>query len=130
MATQADLRKDLDYLSEKVSDRTRVLDGGIVAVWWASMVGKETITGLQPVNFLAPAGFAAVSLLFDFLQYAIPYIGRRALLRSLERQRTQEFQYNMNAPDYKLRDFCFYLKQLFMAVGLIWLIVELVKVIV
>jgi hypothetical protein len=128
MASLDKLREDLDYLTTTITERVRVIDGGIIAVWWGSLIGKDAITGILPHSLLAPTCIAAVSLLFDFLQYVFPYISSRGLLYKLEREHATQFQYDINNPVYKLRAFFFHSKYILMVVALIWLIVALAKV--
>ena len=124
MAKKADLIKDLDYLSEKVSERTRVMALAIIAIWWGALVGKETMNGFSPNVMTGPLCLAALSILSDFMQYSMIYLANRRLLHNLEREKLDEFSYDTKSIPYKLRNLLFYLKQIFMAVGLAWFIVR------
>ena len=123
-----DLYKDLDYLSETVSTRTRTLDGVVIAVWWGASIGKEAIPGLDTGQLAIAAGVAVLSLIFDFLQYAIVYIGSLRLLRRLEQQKKTKFEYDLASPTYRFRGACFYVKQVAMVAAVLWLIVALAMV--
>lgn len=122
MATKADLIKDLDYLSTTVGERSRVIAFALIAIWWATLIGKETVTGLTPVTLIGPVLLAAASIFCDLAQYALAYIFEARQLRALEAAQQETFSWDTRAVSYKARRALFYLKQLLMLGGLAWFI--------
>ena len=125
MATKADLIKDLDYLSEKVGERTRTISLAIIAIWWAILIGKDAIKGLPASDMMGPACLAALSILSDFLQYAFAYLAYRGALYKVEKKKLEEFKFNLKSCRYRARQSLFYMKQIFMVAGLSWFIWKL-----
>jgi hypothetical protein len=118
MATKADLIKDLDYLSTTVGDRSRTIAFAIIAIWWANVVGKEPVSGLSLHALIGPVIFSSAAIFCDFAQYALSYLFAAHQLAALERTSADSFSYDKKALPYKLRQAFFYLKQIFMVIGL------------
>jgi hypothetical protein len=122
MATKADLITELQFLSDKLSERSRVVAGGVIAIWWATLVGDKAPQGLSVKAFLGPAICAACSLLLDVMQYAIGYLQNSLALNHLERKRGNEFKFNKDSPFFKARNGLFIAKQVAAVSAVCWLI--------
>jgi hypothetical protein len=127
MASKADLIKDLDFLSDQLSDRSRKIAFAVLAIWWALLVGDKVPPGMTPQAMLWPVAFATLSVFADFSQYGIAYMYSTRLLRNLEISGRDTFHYDTGALLYKARRMFFYCKHCFSFVAIIWFIVLVVQ---
>jgi hypothetical protein len=122
MATKDDLIKELQFFSDKLSERSRVIAGGVIATWWALLVGDKVPTKLAPATLVGPVICAAIPILADLLQYAVSYIHSLLALRSLEREKVKEFQFNRRTIVYRTRNVLFVVKLVAALLSIAWLI--------
>jgi hypothetical protein len=122
MASKTDLFKDLDFLTEQVSDRSLKVAFGLIAIWWAILIGDKHPPGLTTQMMLGPVALATLSILSDFCQYTVSYAASATLLHGLEESRTETFQYDRTAISYRARVAMFYGKQALAGAALIWFI--------
>jgi hypothetical protein len=94
MAKKADLLAELQFLSDKLSEKSRAIAAGVIAVWWATLIGEKAPSGLSAVSVLGPAICAAASILLEVLQYVVAYFQNSYALSYLERAKATEFQFN------------------------------------
>jgi hypothetical protein len=123
VATRADLFKDLDFLSEQLSDRSRKIAFGMLAIWWAFLIGDKHLTGMTAQAMLGPVALAASSICADFLQYAVALFYGNRLLKDIESNGQDTFQYDRKSLWYRGRQAFFFLKHLFAGAGLAWFVV-------
>ena len=122
MAKKADLLAELQFLSDKLSERSRTIAAGVIAVWWATLVGDKAPSGLSPLVLLGPAICAAVSVLLDVLQYVVAYFQNWYALNHLEQAKATEFQFNKGHPFFIIRNALFFAKQIAAIAAVCWLI--------
>jgi hypothetical protein len=122
MAKKADLIAELQFLSDKLSERSRVISAGVIAVWWATIVGEKAPSGLDPKILLGPVICAAISILLDVVQYVVAYLQNSFALSHLERSKASEFQFDKSNPLFKARNALFVAKQVAVVLAVCWLI--------
>jgi hypothetical protein len=122
MATKADLITELQILSDKLSERSRVVAGGVIAIWWATLAGDKAPQGLSMRALLGPAICAACSLLLDVMQYATGYLQNALALNHSERIQGNEFKFNKGSPFLKARTGLWIGKQVAAVLAVCWLI--------
>lgn len=127
MANVKELIQELNFLSDKLSERVRVISAGVIAIWWATLIGDKVPPGVDAKALLGPVIAAAISLLIDVLQYLIGYYHNRYALHFLEKSGDTDFKYNSKALIYKSREFLFALKLATTIVATMWLISILVR---
>jgi hypothetical protein len=125
--TKDDLIKELQFHSDKLSERSRVISGGVIAIWWALIVGDKTPARLTPTMFIIPVVLAALCIMMDFLQYVVSYFHSLAALRVLEKQASDRFSYNTNNLVYRARSSLFYVKLIFALASISWFCVALAR---
>jgi hypothetical protein len=126
-ATKDELIKELLFYSDKLSERSRVVSGGVIATWWALLVSDKTPAKLTPTLFVFPVMCAALCILVDFLQYIVSYLHSLAALKSLEKQGGATFSYNTKTPAYKARAGLFYIKLILALTSISWFCVLLAR---
>jgi hypothetical protein len=129
MASKADLFKDLDFLSEKLSDSSRKIAFGILAIWWALLIGDKHPPNLTSQSILGPIALATLSIFADFSQYAISYFYGTRLLRELEKSGSETFQFDRTTILYRARASLFFCKHLFAGAAIAWFVVLIVRAI-
>jgi hypothetical protein len=127
MATKESLIGELQFLSDKLSERSRVIAAGVLAIWWASLVGDKSPPHLTAIVLLGPAICAAISILLDLLQYLVAYEASVFALRRLERENATEFKFNPRNFLYRIRGFLFTAKQVATIAAICWLIILIAK---
>jgi hypothetical protein len=58
MATRNDVIQELQFFSDKLSDRSRTIAAGVIATWWALLIGDHTPTPLAAKLFIGPVIWA------------------------------------------------------------------------
>lgn len=127
MASINEIVEELNFLSETLSERTRVLSVGIIAIWWTTLIGGRGPPGLGENALLGPAICAAVSALLDVLQYAAGYLQSYLALYRLEKLGLSEVQYDRHSLLFRLREFLFLAKQVAALAAIAWLILILFR---
>jgi hypothetical protein len=123
-------REHMKELSGQLSERTRTVSGGIIAIWWAVLVGETNDTSSYLSKaLLVPVLLSGLSILLDFCQYFVGYQMTRDESRAAELAEARSFKYDRNSFRYRLRDNLFYVKQVVMAVALVWLLGALVRLV-
>jgi len=123
VATENDLIQELNFLSDKLSERTRVISAGVIAIWWATIVGDKSPPALDRNTLLGPVIAAGIALFLDVLQYVAGYWLNWLALRGLTQSGAKEFEYDTGNPLYKLRQVLFIAKQIAAIISICWLIV-------
>ena len=107
MPGKQDLGEELNHLSGVLSQRIRVLAGGVLAFCWAFVIegaSGEKEAFLPPGYSLPPMILALVGLVADFLQYWFGYRLNIVLLRRLEAEERGEVAYDRRHIYYRLRE--------------------------
>jgi hypothetical protein len=119
---------DLDFATATVTDRSRVISLGIVALCWAFIIGEIPKSGglsVPVVNLLGPMLLALCSILCDWLQYLFAYLSSLNTLRSIERHPHANIEYNVTSLPYRMRSTMFNLKQALCFAGSIWFLITI-----
>jgi hypothetical protein len=128
MVDKTGLISELQFLSDKLSDRSRVIAGGIIAIWWATLVGEKTPPmGLNATALLGPVVCAALTILFDVLQYVVGYLQYFFALRQLERGVATDYKFDKGDPFVRTRTGLFVVKQIAAVSAACWLIAILLR---
>jgi hypothetical protein len=127
MVTKPELIQELNFLSDKLSERSRAIAAGVIAIWWAALMGDKTPNGLVANALIGPVIAAATSIALDVLQYVVGYTLSRYVLDRIEREKLSEFKLNKNGFLFKLRELLFLAKQFAAMAAIIWLIIILVR---
>src|SRR6266849_5677865 len=118
MIPKADVLKELDVVTDKISTQVRTTAIAVLALTWGLLVGdsataKDIALQLRPE--LVVLGAASVCVLFlDFLQYFAGYFSTRKLLDEMENTNANEGEYSYGTFYYRLRVFFFWAKQVFL----------------
>jgi hypothetical protein len=128
MAVKKDtLIAELQFVSDRLSERSRLIAAGVIAIWWATLVGDKAPPHLTAKDLLPPVICASVSILADLLQYVVAYVHNQSALRTLEKMGAAEFVFDTRNLGYKARSFLFALKQVAALVAIGWLIVIIAR---
>ncbi len=74
MPSKADLIEDLDWITNRISERVWVTSVGVLSFCLAFIIesiGAEKEGFLLPVQVIAPIVLALAALVFDLLQYLV-----------------------------------------------------------
>lgn len=120
------LRKDLTAVSAMLSERSRTIALGIVAIWWTSEWSKAAegpiAQAIDGEALLWPAFLGIVCLAFDFLQYLFGYWNTYIVNRGMEKSGQVSATMSRKAPLYLLRMAAFYIKMAVVAVAVVWFV--------
>jgi len=112
-----DLKKvldDLDFATSRISDQTRTISLGVLALAWLFLFGGKNAPLLEislPILLICIA-LAMVSMVADYLQYVVAYMLSRKVLDKVESKLVDVPQYEYNSFGFKIRIFLFWFKQL------------------
>jgi hypothetical protein len=127
MASRNDVIKEMDFLSDRISTQVRTVAVALLAITWGLLIGRSDVAiGIshKMKNGLLIIGTIAVLCMFlDFLQYFFGYLNNQQLLSELEKEKKEEGQYNYLSCSYKLRSKLFWIKQIFLIVGVGWFVI-------
>ena len=107
MPGKQELGEELNHLSGVLSERIRVLAGGVLAFCWAFVIeGAPGVKDafLPPGYYLPPMILAFLGMVADFLQYWFGYRLNIVLLRRLEAEERDEVAYDRRHIYYRLRE--------------------------
>lgn len=122
------VKGDLDFDTATLTDRSRVISLGVVALCWAFIIGELPKSGglhVPLVNLLGPMFLALCSILCDWLQYLFGYTSSLNTLRSIERHPHANIEYKVTSLPYRMRFAMFYLKQAFCFAAAIWFLITI-----
>jgi hypothetical protein len=135
MPTQEKAIEELGALSGQVSERTRTIAGGIIAIWWALLVGdsSDRLSDKLQAALIAPVVLAGSALLFDFLQYLSGYLMTLKAFRAAEKLNQPnatppvkpDVRYDPNHLLFQFRTALFFAKLIAAALAMGWLLVSL-----
>ncbi|UFZ05535.1 hypothetical protein LQG66_04240 [Bradyrhizobium ontarionense] len=119
---------DLDITTAALTDRSRVISLGIVALCWAFIIGELPKTGgikVPAVNLLGPIFLALCAILSDWLQFLFGYFSSLGTLRAIEADPNAANEYDVSSLRYRLRFAMFYAKQVFCFAAAIWFLLAI-----
>lgn len=115
------------HVSAKISDLTRYIGFGLVAVCYAIVTSESATTqslyGDQPRLLLLAAGLGSLSIVLDYLQFLGGYFAVNTALKNVD----GGFKYNSDSLAYKVRRFCYAAKQFAAMAGAICFCVAVAK---
>jgi hypothetical protein len=112
MADKDSLIKNLDYLTETISSQVWILNLSVLATTWALSVTPtgSVVQSFAPNDALPIFGLCILSMICHLLQYFFGYVYASHLLKNIEDQGLETFQYNKKAILYRFRTWSFYVK--------------------
>ncbi|MBI3934800.1 MAG: hypothetical protein HY316_08905 [Acidobacteria bacterium] len=126
MANSNEIMKELDWLTDRISNQTRSLALGILALTWGLLIGGTqaslAVSGPYHGHLLFIGLLAILAMTFDFLQYVCGFRNATSLYRQMKSRGEQEGQYPRGF-FYKSRERLFLAKQLVLGLAVIWLTV-------
>ena len=130
MPTKKTIIEELQWLSDRISTQVRTLGIGLLAITWGLLITKPDI--VYPLsenlkkNLLIVGIVALMAMVYDFLQYFFAYLNTRRLLGKTEREKLTEVHYDYSAIYYKLRNFFFWAKQIFLLIACVWFFIVII----
>jgi hypothetical protein len=125
MASIELIRGDLDSMSERISESSRTISLGVLALVWLFIAGGDEtpILSITPSQALLMVSGALVllSLLSDYLQYFFGYLNSKDVLAEAEASTEKEAKYQTDSKLYQARALAFWLKQVLSVGALITL---------
>jgi hypothetical protein len=106
MATKAELLKELDWITAKISSLVWTLNVGALGTTWSLLIASR-FTFRNAIWIFVPS---ILSILCEMGQYLCGYILADRLLKKMERENRTEFEYPTGDPLYKARNFFFVCK--------------------
>ena len=125
MPDKATLIKDLDWISERISNRVWAISVGVLAFCFAFLVeaaGAEASPFLAPSKVIPPIVLTLVSMICDLAQYVGGYNLNVRLLERLERERKDSLGFDHADPAFRFRLTAYWAKLGFCGLGVVWLI--------
>jgi hypothetical protein len=124
--TKDDLIKDLDWVTQRVSDRVWSISAGTIAIalgYFVEGAKKDGEPFLRPELVAGPAALALLSLICDLAQYVAANRLQRKLLARMEEAEENQMDYDPSDLMYVLRGLFYNLKMFLCFAGAIWLVV-------
>ncbi|MCZ8158381.1 MAG: hypothetical protein O9256_00560 [Rhizobiaceae bacterium] len=129
MLSKAELRQELQNLSSRISETTRTISLGVLALVWLFLAGggdKPVLRADPDSDLLVVSGLCVLlSLLADYLQYLFGYWDTRNVFARMEKEHQETAQYDSTGLLYRARGFAFKLKQFFAVFALVALFLAL-----
>ena len=129
MPTRAEIRDELDFLSDLISTRVRAISGGVLAIAWALLIegaGSEAPL-VAATSLTVPIATAIGTLVADIAQYGFGLLLNLRMFDQMRRQELESIPYDSGAPLYRLRQAMFPLKLALCALATGWLIAVLFR---
>ena len=125
MPSQSELHEDLNWLSERISNRNWTISIGVMAFCITFIVesaGSQQAPFLDPKQVVGPIVLALLSLVFDIMQYIAAYSLSHGLLTAMESTDVDKLGYDRKAPAYRVRVAAFRVKVALSLAAAAWLI--------
>ncbi len=125
MPTKSKLMEDLDWLTERVSNRVWTISVGVLATCLTYIIESLKADGvpfLHPQQVTMPMALALLALVFDLMQYFAAIKQSGALLAKMEKDGSDSRMYNKKSFFYRLREFSFNAKFYLAGAAVLWLI--------
>jgi hypothetical protein len=131
VATIPETIEELQYLSDRLSDRVRTVAWSVLGLVWLFLTGGDSRPAL-PVTpsrsvLLISGALALGALVLDYLQYFFGYLMARQVLQEAEGSAEKNAQYDTGGWLYRTRTFVFWLKQVVMGLALVALCVAVLQ---
>ncbi|TMV12539.1 hypothetical protein [Arenibacterium halophilum] len=113
MATKAQIIANLDWLTERISNRVWTISAGIVVISLAYVVegsGSNGVAFLEPEQVSLPAAIALLSLLFDMLQYVFGTKSHTRILVRMEAEDQVDAKFDTTEIYYRAQKLSFFAK--------------------
>jgi len=116
---------DLDFLSDRLSTQVRTIGLALLAVSWTILTTRPAVfQNVAPVFWqwlFRVQALAVLSLVCDYLQYALGYLNTDRLRKSLEanKKHPNHLDYDYTYPLYRARTAFFWLKQILVAAAVV-----------
>ena len=130
MPTKTDVIKNLDWVTERVSNRVWSVSVGVLATALAYIIESTKQDGtpfLLPQQVVGPAVVALLALIFDLLQYIAANSQDRALLRRMEKQNVTQLPYDSKSFWYTIRNTAYWVKIIFCFISVLWIVFLSIK---
>jgi hypothetical protein len=126
MPTRADIRAELNFLSDVLSTRVRTIAAGVLAFAWAFLVEGSTDPNgglIGAAQLLGPIVLALLALTADLAQYICGYWLNLAMLRGMDIEESAQVDFDTRNFFYRARLWMFSAKILLSIAGTVWLMV-------
>jgi len=111
MAAEAEILKELDFLTDRLSTQVRTTAFGALAFSWGILIGDSAlardVTSQLKWHLVGVCAVAVLTLFLDFAQYCAGYILTLTVLRAAQRAANHEAEYDENSLCFKLRGYFF-----------------------
>ncbi len=127
----ADGEKRKDKFSEELSSRTRAVNLGVLAVTWSILAARDSLSAATQYKtpLLEADVLAVTAILLDFVQYLAGFVTMSRFLTNLQIGQEDEGYLNPNDPVYRASHIAFWAKLVLSAVGSVWLLATLARII-
>jgi hypothetical protein len=112
MAPKETLIKNLDWITEKISNQVWTLNLGTLGTTWSLLIATSapntihfTLSNALPIMILC-----LISLICEMAQYLSAYLMDRSILKTIEALGRDEFRYDTDSLLYRLRLIFFWSK--------------------
>ena len=119
-ATKEQVSKDLDDMSDRISNIVRTTAIALLAIGWGFLVTPNNRIQVWPWAILTAIALGFVALLFDWAQYFVGYLNSARIWNAMEQD--QQLRGWNPGIFYHLRTLLFYAKQAATFVGVIILL--------
>jgi len=129
MASKADILKELDFVTDKLSAQVRTTALGALVFVWALLVGESpiarSVAGQLEWHLVGVAAVAILTMFLDFLQYVAGYVNEKNVYRAMQAAKEDTAEYDETRCSWRLRLIFFWAKILGLTVTVIWLLAVL-----
>ena len=125
MPDKATLINDLDWISERISNRLWTISVGVLAFCFAFVVEAAAAQGvpfLAPIKVVPPIILTLVAMICDLAQYVAGYNLNVRLLERMEHERKDNLGFDHADPAFRVRLFAYWAKLGLCGLGAVWLI--------
>ncbi|QCW25921.1 hypothetical protein FE772_09845 [Lysobacter enzymogenes] len=131
MIALADLRADLKSCSEKISDLAKTIALSVLATAWVLFLGGKDAP-IFPVaidkTLLFLCGLISISsLIVGYFQFVFGYASAKDVHDKAEAAGLKETEFRTESVFYRLRGWCFWLKQVLVGLSVLILFVAVAK---
>lgn len=129
-----ELHEELQFLSDRLSTQVRTVALSVIALVWLFVAGgtdAPTLLSAPSRHALLWIALLALSaLVLDYLQYVAGYVASDAVRKRAEKAGEETTEYDYTDWRYRSRTVLFWLKQVAVAVSVVWLGVEMIRALV
>ena len=128
MPSRDALKSDLDWLSERISNRVWVASTGVLATCVAFLfegASSDNSAFLTPSELALPLAFSILAVLFDFLQYLVGWWQTSRLHDQMEAIGSDDGKFSRRSALYLSRHLFFLAKIGTCIVAVVWLAAQI-----